>query len=105
MGPLDHRGAKGAPKEDKVIVEKLNEFFVLVSMAEEVREIPTLEPIWLGDKSEELSHTEISIEEFLEQIDTLNSTKSPGPDVIHPRVLEKVKYEIPELLTVVHNLL
>uniref|UniRef100_A0A674J5T7 Uncharacterized protein n=1 Tax=Terrapene triunguis TaxID=2587831 RepID=A0A674J5T7_9SAUR len=75
--PLDNRGAKGALKEDKAGAEKLNE-----STAEDLREIPIPEPFFLGDKSEEPSQIEVSLEEVLEQIDKLNSNTSPGPDGI-----------------------
>ncbi|CAM4721027.1 unnamed protein product [Lepidochelys kempii] len=73
-------------------------------MVEDVREIPKPELFFLGDKSEELSQTEVSLEEVLEQIDKLKSNKSPGLDGIHPRVLKELKCEIAELLTVVCNL-
>ncbi|CAM4534756.1 unnamed protein product [Lepidochelys kempii] len=73
-------------------------------MAEDVREIPKPEPSFVGDKSEELSKIEVSLEEVLELIEKLNSNKSPGPDGIHPRVLKELKCEIAELLTMVCNL-
>jgi len=37
----------------------------------------------MGDKAEELAQIQVSIEKALEQIDTLNSKKSPGTDGIH----------------------
>lgn len=49
---------------------------------------------FLGDKSEELPQIEVSLEKVLEQIDKLNSCKSPGPDGIHQRVLKEFKCEI-----------
>ncbi|XP_053870725.1 uncharacterized protein LOC128829374 [Malaclemys terrapin pileata] len=51
-----------------------------VFTAEDGREIPTPEPVCLGDRSEEVSRIEVSLEEGLEQTDKLTSTKSPGPD-------------------------
>ncbi|CAM4382079.1 unnamed protein product [Lepidochelys olivacea] len=111
VGPLDDRDMKGALKDDKVIAEKLNEFFASVFTAEDsvftaedVREIPKCEPSFVGDKSEELSQIEVSLEEVLELIEKLNSNKSLGPDGIHPRVLKDLKCEIAELLTMVCNL-
>ncbi|XP_065446042.1 vesicular inhibitory amino acid transporter-like [Chrysemys picta bellii] len=100
VGPLDHQGGTGALKEHKAIAEKLNEFFTSAFTAEIMREIPTSEPFFLGEKSEELSQTEVSVEEVLEQIDKLNSNKSPGPDSVHPRDLKELQYETEELLTV-----
>ncbi|CAM4524930.1 unnamed protein product [Lepidochelys kempii] len=104
VGPLDDQDTKGALKDDKVIAEKLNEFFASVFMAEDVREIPKPEPSFVGDKSEELSQIEVTLEEVLELIEKLNSNKSPGPDGIHPRVLKELKCEIVELLTMVCKL-
>ncbi|KAG6933041.1 hypothetical protein G0U57_020115, partial [Chelydra serpentina] len=104
VGPLDDRDTKGALKDDKVIAEKLNEFFALVFIAEDIREIPKPEPSFVGDKSEELSQIEVSLEEVLKLIDKLNCNKSPGPDGIHPRVLKELKCEIAELFTRVCNL-
>ncbi|CAM5124147.1 unnamed protein product [Natator depressus] len=104
VGPMDDRDTKGALKDDKVIAEKLNELFVSVLTAEDIREIPKPELSFVGDKSEELSQIEASLEEVLELIEKLNSKKSPGPDGIHPRVLKELKCEIAELLTMVCNL-
>ncbi|CAM4676294.1 unnamed protein product [Lepidochelys kempii] len=104
VGPLDDRDTKGALKDDKVIAEKLNEFFASVFKAEDVREIPKPEPSFVGDKSEELSQIEVSLEEVLELIEKFNSNMSLGPDGIHPRVLKELKCEIVELLTMVFNL-
>ncbi|CAM5084504.1 unnamed protein product, partial [Eretmochelys imbricata] len=104
VGPLDNQDTKGALKDDKVIAEKLNEFFTSVFTAEDVREIPKPEPSFVGDKSEELSQIEVSLEEILELIEKFNTNKSPGPDGIHPRVLKELKCEIAELLTMVSNL-
>ncbi|CAM4478491.1 unnamed protein product [Lepidochelys kempii] len=61
-------------------------------------------PSFVGDKSEELSQIEVTLEEVLELIEKLNSNTSPGPDGIHPRVLKELKCEIVELLTMVCNL-
>ncbi|KAM7181807.1 uncharacterized protein RBU57_000458 [Macrochelys suwanniensis] len=104
VGPLDDRDTKGALTDDKVIAEKLNEFFASVFTAEDVGEIPQPELTFVGNKSEELSQIEVSVEEILELIDKLNCNKSPGPDGIHPRVLKELKCEIAELLTRVCNL-
>ncbi|CAM5131339.1 unnamed protein product [Natator depressus] len=73
-------------------------------MAEDVREIPKPEPSFVGDRSEELSQIEVTLEEVLELIEKLNSNKSLGPDGIYPRVLKELKCEIVELLTMVCNL-
>ncbi|CAM4653796.1 unnamed protein product [Lepidochelys kempii] len=66
--------------------------------------LPKPEPSFVGDKSEELSQIEVSLEEVLELIVKLNSNKSPEPDGIHPRALRELKCEIAELLTMVCNL-
>ncbi|CAM5127487.1 unnamed protein product [Eretmochelys imbricata] len=104
VGPLENRDTKGALKDDKVIAEKLNEFFASVFKAEDVREISKPELSFVGDKSEELSQIEVTLEKVLELTEKLNSNKSPEPDGIHPRVLKELKCEIVELLTMVCNL-
>uniref|UniRef100_A0A8C3FHN3 Reverse transcriptase domain-containing protein n=1 Tax=Chrysemys picta bellii TaxID=8478 RepID=A0A8C3FHN3_CHRPI len=104
------RGAPGRPgykrrlNDDKVIAEKRNEFFASVFTAEDVREIPKPEPAFVGDKSEELSRIEVSLQEVLELIDKLHSNTSPGPDGIDPRVLKELQCEIAALLPTVSNL-
>lgn len=45
----------------------------------------------MGDKAEELAQIQVSIEKALEQIDTLNSKKSPGTDGIHWRFITNRK--------------
>ncbi|CAM5145241.1 unnamed protein product [Eretmochelys imbricata] len=104
VGTLDDRDTKGALKDDKVVTEKLNSFFASAFTAEDVREIPKPEPSFVGDKYEELSQIEVTLEEVLELIEKRNSNKSLGPDGIHPRVLKELKCEIAELLTMVCNL-
>ncbi|KAM7151827.1 uncharacterized protein RBU57_012313 [Macrochelys suwanniensis] len=91
VGPLDDRDRKGALKDVKVIAEKLNKFFASVFTAEDVGEIPQPEPSFVGDKSEELSQIEVSLEAVLELIGKLNCNKSPGPDGIRPRKNSNVK--------------
>ncbi|CAM4600474.1 unnamed protein product, partial [Lepidochelys olivacea] len=61
-------------------------------------------PSFVGDKSEELSQIEVSLQEVLELIEKFSSNKSPGPDGIYPRVLKELKCEIVELLTMACNL-
>lgn len=53
-------------KEDKVRAEKLNEFFILMFVVEELREILAAELFFMGCELEELS-----------QINEMNSFKSP----------------------------
>lgn len=55
------------------------------------------------DRSEELDHVEVTAEEIQEQINKLNTNKSPGLDDIHPRVLKEQKGEITELLAIICN--
>lgn len=45
----------------------------------------------MGDKAEELAQIQVSIEKALEQIDILNSKKSPGTDGIHWRFITNIK--------------
>lgn len=45
--------------------------------AEKVRKIPTPELLFMDDKSEELSQIKVSIKDILEQVNKMNSNKSP----------------------------
>lgn len=51
-----------------------------------------------GDRSVELIHIEVSVDDILEDINKLNRKKSPGPDGIYLRVLKELKSEIADLL-------
>ena len=64
--------------------------------------LPMTEVVFKG--AEELKEISIHREDVLQLLDKLKSSKSPGPDGIHPRVLKELKYEIADLLLVICEL-
>lgn len=58
-----------------------------------------------GGELEELFQIRVSVVEFQEWFNKMNSIKSPGPDGIHPRAPEELKYKIAKLLIILSNLL
>lgn len=54
---------KGAFRDEKTILEKLNEFFALVFTAKDTEKIPMLDRSFLVDRSEDLDHTEVTTDE------------------------------------------
>lgn len=62
--------------EDAVAVaERLKELLTLVLTTRELREVAALKPLLIGDKSEELSQSEVSAEKVLEQINKMYNNK------------------------------
>lgn len=73
--------------------------FNLSSEKRLLRRYSHLKSFLSGDKSEKKpSQIEVPVEEVAEQIDRLNSNKTPVPDNIHLGVLKELKYGIAELL-------
>lgn len=77
-------------------------FFALVFTTEDTGEIPRADRSFLEDGCEELDCIDMTTEGVLEQIGKLNSSKSPGLDGIHLRLLKELK--IAELLAILCNL-
>ena len=62
--------------------------------AEKVRKIPTPESSFMDDKSEELSQIKVSIKDVLEQVNKMNSNKSPRSNGFHPNVLRNLNIKL-----------
>lgn len=60
---------------------------------------------FLADRSEEPDHIEVTSEDVLQQINTLDTNKSAGLYGIHLRVVKDLGGEITELLAIVCKLL
>lgn len=57
------------------IAERLKELLTLVSTTRELRDVAARKPLLTGDNSEELSQSEVSPEEVLEQINKMYNNK------------------------------
>ena len=75
--------------------ETLNLFFSSVFTKENsLKRIQRLYSIVTKKTNITLSNNEITIEDMKKTLNSLNSSKSPGPDLIHPRILKKLSGEI-----------
>jgi hypothetical protein len=75
-----------------------NEFFSSVYTDEDLNNMPSVIPTKVIES--QLNSLEINEEEVIFLMKKLQTDKSPGPDSIHPRVLEECAEELVELLTV-----
>lgn len=98
VGPLHHEGLKVAIKEDKGIVEKLNDVFALVFTAEDAGERPTPDLLFSGTMDQVVSENEVSGEQVLEQTDNFKKAVSHQAQMLYPRVRKEQKCEVAELL-------
>ena len=64
----------------------LNELFTSVSTKEDLSNLPNVSN---SNRCTDLENVEINEEVILEIIKSLNASKSPGPDNLHPRVLKE----------------
>jgi hypothetical protein len=78
----------------------LNEFFASV-FTEENGERPKMSDRLNVDQMTEI---EVSEEEVMKQLESLNPNKSPGPDGIHPKVLKEARAELVRPLTKIFKL-
>lgn len=67
-----------------------------------MRSLPHHSAFLLG-MSEKLPQIELSEEEVLEQVDEMNSNKSPGPAGVHPELPRRLNYKTAELPTAMCN--
>ena len=77
-------GTRSHSNEEKA--ETLNQFFSAVFTAEN-QDIPEVD---FGFQGESLTDIHISEEEVRRRLETLDITKSPGPDQIHPRIMKEL---------------
>ena len=77
-------------KDDKEKCEVLNDFFSSVFVDEGDGPVPT----FTSDYKSELSNISITNEDMQKALYKLNSTKSPGPDQVHPRVLKELAQQL-----------
>jgi len=62
--------------EDAVaIAKRLKEPLTLVLTTQELRQVVALKPLLIGDESQELSQSDVSAEEILEQINKMYNNK------------------------------
>ena len=74
-------------QNDQERAETLNSFFVSVFVQEPEGDIPNLKE---NKDIPVLNNIEISEDSILKTLRNLNVSKSPGPDLIHPRVLKEL---------------
>lgn len=67
---------------------------------EELTGVPSPEPFFTGDESENVSQSDVSVDEVIKQLDKINGNSSAAPDGIQSRALKEFKDEIAKLLTV-----
>lgn len=68
--------------------------------AEELTGFSSPEPVFMGDESENVSQSDVSVDEVIKQLDKINGNSSVVPDGIQSRALKEFKGEIAKLLTV-----
>lgn len=94
--PANNPDARAPNKEVKSAVEKLSKCLSV----EELTGVPSLEPFFMGDESENVSQCDVAVDEVIKQLDKINGNSSVVPDGIQSRALKEFKDEIAKLLTV-----
>ena len=80
--------------------EVLNNFFSSVFTQEDLNTVPTFDS---GTNLKSLSDVYINETQMLKALTSLNISKSPGPDLIHPRLLKEAAYQLTYPLTILFN--
>ncbi|XP_071944903.1 uncharacterized protein [Antedon mediterranea] len=91
-------GSKTKNDEEKAFI--LNNFFCSTFTCEDISDVPELTNRYNGVP---LSTLVFSREQVLKKLMSLNPSKSPGPDSIHPRVLKEAAELIADPLTNIFN--
>jgi hypothetical protein len=85
------------------IVKLLNESFLNVFTEENIDNIPIPEKRFHGNHDEELNNISVTKSEVEKAISKLNTSKTPGPDEIHARIIKEAKQQLIEPLTMIFN--
>jgi len=83
---------------DQEKAKVLNEYFKTVFTVENVGNMPAIAPFNIEAP---LYDVVISKEQFLKKLLALKVSKSPGADLLHPRLLKEVAHEIAALLILI----
>ena len=101
ISPLNNRNTGKLTVNEKEQADVLAQQFASVMIVEPDEEIPKLPTRDL--KTSPLHDINITEEMVLKKINKLNTTKTPGPDGIHPRVLKEIAVSIAPALTILYN--
>ena len=83
--------------------EVLNEYFLSVFTQEDLTFIPDALQVFRGGAENSLTDISINREDVAKEIDRLSSTKSPGVDLVYPRVLKECRDIVSGELTEIFN--
>jgi len=83
---------------DQEKAEVLNEYFKIVFTVVNVEDMPAISPFNIEAP---LYDVVISEEQVLKKLLALKVSKSPRPDLLHPRLLKKVGHEIAAPLSLI----
>ena len=101
ISPLVNRSTGKLSANEKEQADILAHQFASVMVEEPEGDIPKLPTKEL--KTSPLHNIQITEDAVLKKLNNLVTTKSPGPDGIHPRVLKEVSSSIAPALTILYN--
>ena len=101
ISPLKNQKTSKLTKNEKEQAEVLASQFASVMVDEPDGDIPRLPPKHL--QTPPLENITVTLEMVIKKLNNLNTTKSPGPDEIHPRILKEVATSIAPALVKLYN--
>ena len=101
IGPL--KLDEGTAVSNREMSEVLNNYFLSVFTQEDLTYIPDALQVYRGGAENSLTGIRINKEDVLKEIDRLSSTKSPGVDLVYPRVLKECRDIVSGDLTEIFN--
>ena len=102
VGPFIDNINNEVISDNSAKAEILNNFFSSVFTVEDCSEIPAATP--MIDSNTKLGDITITDSDIIEQLRTIKPSSSPGPDLIHPRILKEVGESIINPLKYIFNL-
>ena len=98
ISELEYDGKLAVSDEEKT--EALNTFFTGVFTKEDLNNIPDIEPALVNNYLDQIF---IKKEDITKKLKALNSSKSQGPDGIHPRLIKETAETIVTPLYIIFN--
>ena len=102
IGPILDSERNEVTSDDFAQAEILNNYFSSVFTIEDCSDIPT--PMPMVDPNMQFNNITVTECDILEQLRTIKSSSSPGPDAIHPRILKEIGISILNPLKFIFNL-
>ena len=93
IGPLKDEN-KRVIDSNKCAADYLNKYFASVFVEEDVGNMPVPKKMFNGSVDETLQNIDVDVDLMIDKLNSLNVSKSQGPDEVHGKLVMELSHEI-----------